>query len=272
MKKFLTMVFFSLLVIGFFAGFSNFGVPRIEPAPPPVEEKLDLSAMTMPQFVALGEKLFKGKGTCTLCHSGVGGRAPLLGKSAVVAAARLKEARYKGEAKDVQAYLLESMVKPSAYVVAGFGKKGTQDAESPMPDVSAGSIRMNEAEIAAVIAYLQDLAGVDISVKIPEGAGDAGEDSEEDSGGRKPFSSAAEIIEEMSCGACHKVADAEGETAPDLRKLGARRGKAHIRRSILDPNAEISQGFEPDLMPPDYGEQLFAKELEMLVEYLAGLK
>ena len=76
----------------------------------------------------------------------------------------------------------------------------------------------------------------------------------------------------MSCGACHKVADAEGETAPDLRKLGARRGKAHIRRSILDPNAEISQGFEPDLMPPDYGEQLFAKELEMLVEYLAGLK
>ena len=271
MKNFLKVAFFSLLVIGFFAGYSNYGVPRIEPAPPPVEEKLDLSSMTMTQFIALGEKIYKGKGTCPLCHNAVGGRAPLLEKSATVAPARLKDPRYKGEAADAESYLRESMIEPSAFVVAGFGKKGSGDAVSPMPDVSAGSIRMNDAEIAAVIAYLQDLGGTEVTVEIPKDAGQAAA-AEEDGEGRKPFATVAEILEEMSCGACHKVAGEEGDQGPDLRRLGGLRDKAHIRRSILAPDAEITEGFEPDLMPGDYGEQLYAKELEMLVDYLAGLK
>ena len=32
------------------------------------------------------------------------------------------------------------------------------------------------------------------------------------------------------------------------------------------------EGYEPDMMPPDYGEQLYAGELEMLVRYLVELK
>ncbi|MDP7489374.1 MAG: hypothetical protein QGG10_02575, partial [Arenicellales bacterium] len=78
MKHFFKVLVFSLLMIGFFAGFSNFGIPEIKPAPPPVQEQLDLDAITPERFIALGEKLFNGKGTCTLCHNAVGGRAPLL--------------------------------------------------------------------------------------------------------------------------------------------------------------------------------------------------
>ena len=36
MKHFLKVTIFSLLMIGFFAGFSNYGIPEIKPAPPPV--------------------------------------------------------------------------------------------------------------------------------------------------------------------------------------------------------------------------------------------
>ena len=39
MRQFLAVVAFSLLTIGFFAAYSNFGIPQLEPAPPPVEEE-----------------------------------------------------------------------------------------------------------------------------------------------------------------------------------------------------------------------------------------
>ncbi len=270
MKNFLKVAVFSLLIIFLFAGFANFGVPRIEPAPPPTEEKVDLSSLTMDQFLVLGEKIYKGKGTCTLCHNALGGRAPLLEKAAAVSATRLKDSRYKGEATDIESYLVESMIKPSAFVVAGFGKKGTNDAVSPMPDVSTGSIGLNEVELAAVTAYLQDLGGVEITVKIPKDAGDsAGEEEEEQ---RKPYETVEDILSEVGCGACHKVGEDEGEQGPNLTKIGATRSATHIRKSILDPNAELSKGFEKDLMPKDYGTQLYASELEMLVNYLAKLK
>jgi len=270
MKNFLKVAAFSLIIIFLFAGFANFGVPRIEPAPPPTEEKVDLSSLTMDQFLALGEKIYKGKGTCTLCHNALGGRAPLLEKSAAVAEKRLKDPRYKGEATDIEGYLFESLVKPSAFVVAGFGKKGTNDEVSPMPDASTGSIGLNEVELAAVTAYLQDLGGVEVTVEIPEDAGDSADDEEEEQ--RKPYETVEDILSEVGCGACHKVGEEEGEQGPDLTKIGALRDAAHIRKSILDPNAELTKGFEKDLMPKDYGTQLYASELEMLVDYLAKLK
>ncbi len=273
MRQFFSVVAFTLLTIGFFAGFSNFGIPQIEPAPPPKEEKIALGAMTMEDFIALGERIFKGKGTCTLCHNPVGGRAPLLDQIGKVAAKRLADPRYKGEARDVEGYLHESLVKPSAYVVKGFGKKGTGDTVSPMPDVSGGSIGLSEAEIAAVIAYLQSASGVEVTVEIPAGAEPAAKAEKETAGeGRPLYASAEEAMRELGCGACHKVAGEQGEVGPDLTHIGAKRDRAYLRRAILDPNADIAEGFEPDQMPPDYGEQLYAKELEMIVDYLAGLK
>ena len=103
MKSFLKIVLFCVLVFGGFVGFANFGIPQVKPAPPPTEEKLDLGNMTMDQFIALGDKIFNGKGTCTLCHNNVGKRAPMLdgaGEEAVAnnAPLRLKDPRYKGKA------------------------------------------------------------------------------------------------------------------------------------------------------------------------------
>ena len=269
MRQFLTVVAFTLLTIGFFSAYSNYGIPQIEPAPPPKEEKLDLGSMTMDQFVALGERVFKGKGTCTLCHNELG-RAPVLDNISEVTAQRLKDPRYEGEAADNVSYLIESLVQPSVFVVVGFGKKGTNDTESPMPDVSGGGIGLSEAEIAAVVAYLQDKSGGEITVEIPTEAVSA--DSEDEDEGRELIEDPEALIAKFTCKACHMIGSEGGDAGPPLTKIGATRERDYLRRALLDPNADIVKGFEPDMMPPDLGDQMYVKELEILLDFLVGLK
>lgn len=273
MRKFLTVVAFALVVIGFFAGFSNFGIPQIVPAPPPKEEAIDLSQMDMGQFIALGDKIFNGKGTCTLCHNSLG-RAPMLDAIGKTGPERLVDERYKGSATTLEEYIHESMADPSAFVVAGFGKSGTNDSESPMPDVTGGSIGLSSTEVAAVIAYLQDAGGAEVTVEIPKDAGDQAAAAEEavSAEPRAAWTDPADIISELSCDACHMIRGEGGDVGPDLTTIGARSDKAQIRQSILDPNAVITEGFEPDLMPPEMGEQIYASELEVLVNFLADSK
>lgn len=274
MTNFLKVSGFSLLVIGGFSAYSNFGIPKIIPEPPPVEEKLELGAMTMDQFIALGSKIYNGKGTCTLCHNAMG-RAPMLDKIGMVAAENLKSPNYKGAAKTVEEYLHESLVKPSAFVTTGFGKAGSNDTESPMPDVSGGGIGLSEAEIAAVIAYLQDTSGSEVTVTIPAvpAAGAETATAEQTALLKTP----EEIIAKHTCGVCHVfaghvVAGKAGTLGPSLARIGAKKRREYLRQSILDPDAVIPKGYAPGMMPKTYGEQLKAQELEMLVNYLAGLK
>lgn len=271
MKNFLQVAIFSLLVILGFAGYSNLGIPQIKPAPPPQAEKVDLGAMTMEGFVALGEKIYSTKGTCTLCHNALG-RAPMLDKLGENAPARLADARYKGTAKSVEEYLHESLIKPSAYVVSGFGKAGSNDTESPMPDVSGGSIGLSEVEIEAVIAYMLDSNGIENTVEIPKDAGKSAAASPAKGGGepRKPYTTVEEILAAHTCGACHKIGKEAGELGPDLTHIGDTQSRDYLRRAILEPNADIAAGFAPDMMPAGLGELLYAKELEMLVDYLVA--
>jgi mono/diheme cytochrome c family protein len=271
MRKFLTVVVFSLLTIAFFTGYSNYGIPQIEPAPPPKEEKLDLGAMTMHQFLALGERILSGKGTCTLCHNELG-RAPMLDTLGAVADERLADPNYKGKAKNAEDYIMESLVDPSAYVVAGFGKKGTNDTVSPMPDVSKGGIALSAPELAAVTAYLQDIGGLEVTVEIPAEAAEQPEEEAADGEPRAPIDTMEGLVAEFDCGACHIIAGEEGELGPDLSTIGATRDRDYLRRSLLNPDADIAEGYEPEMMPADLGERMYAQELEMLVDYMAGLK
>ena len=267
MTNFLKVSGFSLLMIGGFSAYSNFGIPQVKPAPPPVEEKLELGAMTMDQFIALGGKTYNGKGTCTLCHNSMG-RAPMLDKIVTVAAENLKNPNYKGAAKTVEEYLHESLVKPSAFVPAGFGKAGSNDTESPMPDVSGGGIGLSEAEIKSVIAYLQDLSGSEVTVTIPAMPATGAASSEESA----PLKTPEEIIAKYTCGACHVVGSQAGTLGPSLARIGVTKSREYLRQAILDPDAVIPKGYAAGMMPKTYGEQLKAQELEMLVDYLAKLK
>jgi len=275
MIQFLKIVGFSLIVIMLFAAYSNLGIPQIKPAAPPTQEAVDLSSMDMDSFISLGENLFANKGTCTLCHNDVGGRAPMLGDLGEIFESRLEDERYQGTADNLADYLIESMNEPSAFVVTGFGKVGTNDKESPMPDVRGGGIGFSEVETLAVVAYLQDASGLDVTVEIPsdaqETAAASTEAPAEAKSERAKYSSGEEIVAKLGCGACHKIAAFQGAIGPDLTKIGGARDAEHLRRSIMEPNADITEGFAP-MMPPIYGDQLFASELELLVEYMASLK
>jgi len=266
------VVAFGLLTIGFFTLFSNFGIPQLEPAPPPVDEELDLSAMTMQDFVALGNRIFNGKGTCTLCHNPVGGRAPLLDNAAARIHERLGDARYGGQAETVEAYLRESMLEPSVYVVVGFGQAGTNDTESPMPAASGGSAQLSDAETSAVIAYLQDRWGLDITVEIPAGVAEVVEDEAATAAAVRPLQSPQEAFIHFACIACHVFEETGGQIGPNLSSIGATRDREYLQRAILDPNADVSEGFVPNLMPNTYAQQMYVSEVEMIVDHLAGLE
>jgi cytochrome c oxidase subunit 2 len=73
-----------------------------------------------------------------------------------------------------------------------------------------------------------------------------------------------------TCGSCHTLADAgtEGQTGPDLDTVLPGQDADSVLQSIVEPNAEISEGFQPDVMPQNYGEMFSEQQLQGLVEYL----
>lgn len=276
MSHFLKIVMFSLLMIGLFTAYSNYGIPAIQPEPPPVQEALDLSNVDMESFIVLGEQLYNGKGACPLCHTAVGGRAPMLDELDAVIASRLDIENYQGNAKSFEEYVTESMVDPSAYVVPGFGKLGAAN-ESPMPSVTAGSIGLSAQETAAITAYLQEINGLAITVKIPGDIPAVVVEKEQPTSAtpatssRAMYQSGDEIITALGCGACHTIGAFQSPIGPDLSSIGSMRDKEHIRNSILNPNLDITEGYAP-MMPPIYGDQLYASELELLVNYMSDQK
>ena len=73
-----------------------------------------------------------------------------------------------------------------------------------------------------------------------------------------------------ACGACHTLADAAttSATGPDLDKALAGKDADFIKQSIIEPDAEITAGFQGGIMPKNYGDTLSPEELDALVEYL----
>jgi len=260
------VIVFTLAMIGAFSALVTWGIPRIDAEPPPVDTAFNIEDATPQRLAEIGEAVFRGKGTCLLCHDKDGNRAPNLDDPIALAKARLADVRYKGDATDTEAFLRESLVAPSVYVPVGYGKVGSSDTVSPMPDVRGGALRLSAIEVETVIAYLQNLSGAEITVRLPEIEED---DEEED---RAPFTKPDEILAYFDCLACHKLNDQGEELGPALTGIGAKQSTDYLRRAITEPNTDIPEGFEPDMMPPDYAEQMSETELNMLVNFLSALK
>jgi len=273
---FLKVMLFSLVVLLMYTAFANI-LPQVH-SDPPSEEVVDAGSLDMAGMIAWGEKLFPGKGTCTLCHNDLG-RAPNmlamdLNKEFTE---RLEDSRYKGKAKGlegakaIEAYIRESMLEPSAYVVAGFGKKGSNDTVSPMPTADKAPMKLSSVQIDALIAFLMDKAGVEPTVPLPsadEGAGSA-DNADEEAG---PAETAEAALEKYTCSACHDLMGSEADTGPDLQGISQRMNKGQITEAILKPNAQIAEGFEADIMPQDFAGQMRVSELNLIVEYLMKLE
>jgi mono/diheme cytochrome c family protein len=81
----------------------------------------------------------------------------------------------------------------------------------------------------------------------------------------------AQVFTSEGCGSCHtfKAANSTGTIGPDLNEyLAPDDDRAGIEEMIVDPNAEIAEGYSANVMPQDYGQSISKKELERLVQFL----
>lgn len=325
---------FMFFVAAALSGYGNW-LPQVEGGFPPKEEKLDFSAMTPQQLADEGEKIIFGgigqnkvqgaigKGQCPLCHAFhqgmLGERAPnLLGLPERAGKERLEDPRYHkgkpadrdtvqkeafpgaGTAENGQEYIAESHSCPSCYVVQGYGVKGTNDKESPMPAIHKPPISLSLPELAAVDTWLyvregREAPSYEEIIKsyekfIPEA--DRPKQQEE-----KPAGPASALLADGSepvdqifakaqCVSCHTIPGipgatgtigpklVEGTNAPNRIKDKEYKGTAkstpeYIMESIVNPSAYVVKPFPDNTMPKVFGQKLSAGALKKIVDYLS---
>jgi mono/diheme cytochrome c family protein len=328
---------FMFFVAAFLSGYGNW-LPQVEGGFPPKEEKLDFSSMTPQQLADEGEKIIFGgigqnkvqgaigKGQCPLCHAFhqgmLGERAPnLLGLPERAGKERLEDPRYHkgnpqardtvqkeafpgaGTAENGQEYIAESHACPSCYVVEGYGVKGTNDRESPMPAIHKPPISLSLPELAAVDTWFyvregRESPSFEEIVKsyekfIPEA--DRPKQQEEKAAGAPSalLADGSEPVDQIfakaQCVACHTIPGIpgatgtigpkleEGTNAPLRLKDPAYKGTAkstseYIMESVVDPSAYVVKPFPDNTMPKVFGQKLSAGALKKIVDYLSQVK
>ncbi|MBI2528717.1 MAG: c-type cytochrome [Candidatus Rokubacteria bacterium] len=256
---------FALAVMGAYTYYAN-SIPQIQ-SKPPEELSLEGGKVTPQQLVTAGEKLFKEKGTCEICHKigQKGTRAPDLAGVGAAAAKRRSGVSAKG-------YLVESLLDPGAFLVEGY--------PNIMPKVDRPPIGLNRSELWALTAFLQSQGGtVDVTLDdIPKTAG------AQASGGGAPAAALtlpgdakagqAVFAGKGACIACHKAgALGASPVGPDLTQLARIQTPEYIMGKILNPaGMGTVAGYPPGVMPSTFGQTLTAREYLDLVSFLLTLK
>lgn len=80
-----------------------------------------------------------------------------------------------------------------------------------------------------------------------------------------------QVFDSEGCANCHSLAaaDATGTIGPNLDTELAGKSASFIETSIVDPDAQIAKGFQPGIMPSDYGDVLTPGDLANLVAFLS---
>lgn len=79
-----------------------------------------------------------------------------------------------------------------------------------------------------------------------------------------------EVFMSSGCGGCHTYGPAgtSATIGPDLDTALQGKDAQFVLESIVDPNAEITEGFQANIMPATFGESLSDKQLADLVAFL----
>jgi cytochrome c553 len=233
-------------------------IPQLESVVP---EELSFSAdVTEAELVAAGQQLFNGGAGCVTCH-GLVTRAPNLVSDHAGQGTIGQRCGTRVPGQDCKDYLHASLTDPMSYVVDGFD-----------PMVFQARV-FSGAQIWALVAFLQDQGGP-VTVTGADVATAAEADAAAPPAGG-PLTASLDPLEIMQanlCLACH-VLDGQGiATGPPFDGMGSRIDADRIRRAILDPAAEAAEGYEQmlGLMTPTIADMLSARQLEVLVEFLAG--
>jgi cytochrome c oxidase subunit 2 len=109
--------------------------------------------------------------------------------------------------------------------------------------------------------WVSDQGGEAAGAAAPGGGGGAGAVAAE----------GQQIFDDQGCSGCHTFA-AAGATqtiGPDLDEVLPDRSPEEIEQSIVDPDAELSPGFNQGIMPDNFEDALTPDELDTLVRYLS---
>ncbi len=255
--KIAAVVVFTLLVYTLIAN----SIPQVESEVP---EELDLSTgVTTEALVAAGERLYNGAGGCVACH-GLGTRAPNLLTGGGERGAIGARCGSRVEGMSCKEYLYESLTEPAAYLLEGYNPI--------MPDMRR---LLSQDQIWALIAFLESQGGeVTVTGEDLARGSDGSEAESNGSGGTVAVlaEDPKQMMTSLGCFACHQLGGEGNAIGPALDGIGSRNGTEFIRRSILDPAADITSGYEAfaTMMPATFGDQLSAAQLETLVTFLAA--
>jgi mono/diheme cytochrome c family protein len=183
-----------------------------------------------------GRQLFVSK--CGTCH--VLNQAATTGTQGPDLDAAFAQARADGMDADTIAGVVKAQV------------------DNPRPSTSDPSVSMpphivTGDDLDDVATYVGEVAG-NPAVKPPTFAGGPG----------------GQVFGENGCGSCHTLAAAgsTGTTGPDLDKVLPGMSAAQIKQSITDPNAKITAGYPPNVMPSTFGQTITPKDLNTLIQFL----
>ncbi len=116
-----------------------------------------------------------------------------------------------------------------------------------------------------------------LSLLVVVAAACGGGDDKSASGGDADVAAGKALFEKTvlegnaGCVTCHSREPGKTIVGPSLAGV-ASKGEDFIRESIVNPDADVTEGFPAGTMPPDYGQKLSDEQINQLVKYLMTLK
>ncbi len=95
-----------------------------------------------------------------------------------------------------------------------------------------------------------------------------------------PIEKVRPLIEKGGCANCHTIPGIEGATGtvgpewcdPAKEVQAGKANLAFLREAIVEPNKEIAKGYQPNIMPQNFGDLFSDEEISTLVAFIANLK
>lgn len=245
MHYFLKTLLFVSAVLLFFA-YIAYSIPS-RPSLPPEEGAIDFSAVkTKQDLVAVGQKLFFGKGQCALCHS--------IGESETARCPNLEGIG----AKLSREFIYESLTRPDAYIYKQYEFSPPKPFAAQMPQINRPPVGLSDNELLAVIAFVQSTGGSEYVTVDPSelkkpaeevllAAGDAGR-------GRA-------LYDDLGCARCHAPGGDTGGGERAADSIVAVQGQDPLQLlSVFRSGGENHAGYDT---------RLTLKDLNDLMAYLA---
>lgn len=226
------------------------------------------------EAIEVGAELFENN--CSGCHGikgeGITGLAPAL-NDAYFFTQRVEEVGWEGSLED---YIISTVSTGRLVSTRPEYVGGGRPAMPTWSQEYGGPLREDQIrDMAAFILNWEATAMGEVElVELPTPT--PGAEAAAD-----PIARGQQIYTSAGCGGCHAIQGiSNGVVGPGLSQIGevaATRkdgysAEDYIRESILNPNAYVVDGYQPNIMPQNYSQQLSDQELDDLVAFLLAQK